>query len=51
MKVTVFFLVFVAMILYAIHRGRDIRLSLRLLGADASLEVTGSAHTEDERER
>ncbi len=40
MTTAVVFLVFMVMLFYAIHRGRDVRLSVWLLGTNASLEVT-----------
>ena len=40
MTTAVYFLVFMAMLFYAIHRKRDIRLRVWLLGTNASLEVT-----------
>lgn len=40
MTTAVYFLVFMAMLFYAIHRGRDITFRVGLLGTNASLEVT-----------
>ena len=45
---TVVFLVFMAMLFYAIYRGRDVRLSVWLLGTNASLEVTDRHTRTDE---
>ena len=40
MRTAVILLAFMAILFYAIHRGRDVRVCVRLLGTAASLEVT-----------
>ena len=47
MKMTVLWVVVVAIVLlYAIHLGRGVKLSVRLPGTGASLEVSDGRHAE-----
>ncbi len=47
MKMTVLWVVVVAIVLlYAIHLGRGVKLSVRLPGTGASLEVSDGRHVE-----
>jgi hypothetical protein len=46
MEIIIPLVVALAMIpIYAIHLGRDVKLNVKLLGTDASLEVTDHQHT------